>query len=192
MEHLLHLAEQQWQIFEQMTRFELRISLECLPKHYYQLEPFVMPDLYTPMVKNASAIELKQKRSKLIQAIKRRWLQMELDTYEQRYREYEIQYQHALKQLEILSSTRLYSDSSHVLYRAFLAYIDHRSNRLQHQFFDEKIRLLRKQLLFTGRLRRKKKGSSSIPVAPSMIVDLLHHPFTYKEVAYLSRGTSLP
>lgn len=170
-----------------MSQLELCVSIQFLPKYFDQLETFVAPNFYRPVVTNSIAMEYKQKRCKILQEVKRKWLMMKFEHYEKQYEHYHIQYQKHLQELESYCSTRLYTIGSQTLYHLFLAYIKHHSERLQQEFFYEKLRFYRKKLQRLHR-QRSKDEKKMISVSPSVLFEIHRHPFTVKEMSYLSRG----
>ncbi|CAF2764146.1 unnamed protein product [Rotaria sp. Silwood2] len=151
--------------------------MRFLPKHFDLLEDFIAPDLYTPITRNSLAIEFKQQRYKMIQEAKRTWLNIFIRVHETKYRDYEDQYQRQLKQIALDSSTRAH----------LTTYINHRTHRVQQEIFSEKIPVYRRKLTHLRR-QRLKSNRKTVNVAPSVILDINRHPFTHREIAYLSRG----
>ena len=186
-DRLLKLKDQQLDIFEKMSKLEIRESMQVLPKPYDQLEYFIAPDLYSPLIKNSLATEFKQRRYKIIQEAKRTWLNMDLHMYEKQYQTYHMEYQHELKQLELQSSTQLYENGTNMLYRSFLAYIEHHMDRLRQEWYSDKIQIYRRKLLRLAH-RRSKAEKKLVSVTPLVMIDVFRHLFTTKEIAYLSRG----
>lgn len=175
-----------------MSKLELRVSLQHLPDDFDRLEAFVAPDFYRPLLKNSIAVEFKQKRCKMIQDVKRQWLARKFDYYHRQYEQAHKAYRKVLQKLEIDSSTSLFTTGNQNVYQSVVAYIKHHTERLQQEFFREKLPLYRKKLQRLYR-RRSQEQKKLADVSPLVMTDLLRHPFTCKEMAFLSRGTpSLP
>lgn len=172
-----------------MSKLELRVSLQYLPDDFDQLEAFVAPDFYRPLLKNSIAVEFKQKRCKIIQDVKRQWLVSKFDHYHQQYEQADKDYRKILQKLVIDSSTSLFTTGNQNAYQSFMAYIKHHTERLQQEFAQEKLPSYRKMLQRLYR-RRSQEQKKLVDVSPLVMTDLLRHPFTLKEMAFLSRGTS--
>jgi hypothetical protein len=71
---------------------------------------------------------------------------------------------------------------------AFLNYMNHRTKRMMEEIFYDKIPVYRKQLLRHRRRLQLKKQLPRVSVLPKVIIDLIYHPFTATQLAYLSRG----
>ncbi|CAF3032008.1 unnamed protein product [Rotaria sp. Silwood2] len=129
---------------------------------------------------------VKQQQYKIIQEAKRTWLNINVDAHEKKYQEYEHQYQQDLKQFEFISSTHIDTNDT-TLFNCFLLYIGHRIHRLKQEIYYEKLPVYRRKFV---RLRRRLKPTKKnlVTIAPIIILDLIRHPFTVAELAYLSRG----
>ena len=176
---LLKCKDQQWVIFQALSTLESSVSTGILPAQFDQLETFVAPQFYRPLIKNSIGMQFKQKRCRILQEVKRQWLSRMFQDYEQQYEQCHRQYQQRLQRLESHCSTRLY--------QSYVSYIQHHIVRLQEEFFHQTLRLHRKKLQRQFR-QRSKEAKQLIGVSPVVMIDLFHHPFTTNEMAYLSRG----
>ncbi|CAF4896385.1 unnamed protein product, partial [Rotaria sp. Silwood2] len=59
-------------------------------------------------------------------------------------------------------------------------------NRIKEEIAYEKIPIYKKKLLRAQ--RRSKSTNKTVTIKPNVIVDLIYHPFTDTQLAYLSRG----
>ena len=173
---------------------ETRISCECLPQNFLNLENFIAPDLYAPLIPDPIALEFQRRREKIVREAKRSWLYNYVHLYEIRLENYEQQYQRDLHQFEQNNSNdgHLINDNgtTTTLFHSFTTYMDHRTNRIKHEIYFEKIPLYRSKLL---RIQCRQLISSTntrkmVDVSPQVIIDLIFHPFSAEELAYLSRG----
>lgn len=173
-----------------MLKFEVQICLENLPKHFDELENFILSPWYTSIVKDQQALDYEQKRYKIVQEAKRTWLNIYIHSYELQYQEYNYQYQMELDKLKSLFS--LTSTTSQMnLFDTFQSYMNHRINRIKQEIYREKIPIYRKKLVHRQRHQRSRSTSKKIMrihVAPKIIMDVFRHPFTSREIAFLSRG----
>ncbi|CAF4171520.1 unnamed protein product, partial [Rotaria sordida] len=189
-DRLIHLQEKQVQFYEDLEKLEARISIDFLPRSFDELEDFIVVNDYFPLIKDNIALEFKQNSYKIIQEAKRTWLNTYGNVYENQIEKFQHQYEVVLHQFEIANSSHACinngTTTTTTLYQSFLNYINRRTNRLKEEIAYEKISLYRKQLL---RVQRHLKSSKKmVTVKPTVIVDLLYHPFTAAQLDYLSRG----
>ncbi|CAF4165881.1 unnamed protein product [Rotaria sordida] len=185
-DQLVQLKQKQLKVFEEFLQLETRVSIQFLPEDFDNLEYFIAPDLYSPLIQDSKAIEFQQQRYKIIQEAKRIWLNIHVDVYEMKYKEYEHRYQQDLKRFEFNSSNNLQQNETS-LFNCFLVYIDHRIYRLKQEIYYEKLPVYRRKLLHHRRhLKSTKK--KLVTIFPTIIVDFIHHPFIAAELAYLSRS----
>ncbi|CAF2152106.1 unnamed protein product, partial [Rotaria magnacalcarata] len=113
MHQLITIREQQVKIWEQLLMLRMRILDKFLPQHFDDLEHFIAPNIYSPVISNTIAIQFKNKRYKIIQEAKRSWLNVILHAYEIKIQEYDRQYQYELIQLksQLLKSMTLNGES---------------------------------------------------------------------------------
>ena len=65
------LQQTQLQIFQDFLLFEQRILSECLSQNFNDIERFIAPDIYWPVINDRLAIEFRRQRYKIIQQAKR-------------------------------------------------------------------------------------------------------------------------
>ncbi|CAF5184021.1 unnamed protein product, partial [Rotaria magnacalcarata] len=113
MHQLITIREQQVKLWEQLLMLRMRILDKFLPEHFDDLEHFIAPNIYSPVISNTIAIQFKNKRYKIIQEAKRSWLNIILHAYEIKIQEYDRQYQYELIQLksQLLNSMTLNGES---------------------------------------------------------------------------------
>ncbi|CAF1237188.1 unnamed protein product [Rotaria sp. Silwood1] len=186
-DRLKHLQEKQVRFYEDLAKLDVRVSIDFLPRSFDELEWFIELDDYFPFIKDNIAVEFKQNCYKIIQEAKRTWLNTYVGAYESQIQAFEHHYEVELHQFELTSSSRTCSNNEIItLYQSFLNYIQRRIKRLKEEIAYEKIPIYRKQLLRIQ--RRSKSTNKTVTLKPNVIIDLIYHPFTAAEVAYLSRG----
>ena len=184
-DRLINLKDKQLQCYEDFLKLQTRISIEYLPQNFDQLENFLSSDLYFPIIKDHLAVEFKQKRYKIIQEAKRTWLNLYIQAYQIKIQEYEHQYQQDLNQFELKNINHMHINEKSLL-DSFNDYIDYRINRIKQDIYFEKLPSYHKQVLRKRQCLRWPK--KMVTVNPTVILDILYHPFTSTQLAYLSRG----
>ncbi|CAF4985161.1 unnamed protein product [Rotaria socialis] len=117
---------------------EIRIHCKFLLQHFNHLEDFISSIGYLPLNNNAKAIEIKNKRFKIIQEAKRHWLNYFLNIYPIKIREYEQQYQNEFIKLESLFSNNndnMINDTT--MLNNIKEHINNRINRLKKDIYDK-------------------------------------------------------
>ncbi|CAF2121989.1 unnamed protein product [Rotaria magnacalcarata] len=71
---LITMREKQAEIWKEQLMLETRIHCKFLLQNFDQLEDFISSIDYLPLNNNQKAIEMKNKRYKIIQEAKRQWL----------------------------------------------------------------------------------------------------------------------
>ncbi|CAF4056964.1 unnamed protein product [Rotaria magnacalcarata] len=104
---LITIREKQAEIWNEQLMLEIRIHCKFLPQNFDLLENFISSIGYLPLNNNAKAIEIENKRYKIIQEAKRQWLNYFLNIYEIKIQEYEQQYQNEFIKLESLFSNNI-------------------------------------------------------------------------------------
>ncbi|CAF4782486.1 unnamed protein product, partial [Rotaria sp. Silwood2] len=184
-DQLVNLRQTQIQCYEDFHKLQTRISIQYLPRNFDKLERFIASDHDLPLIKDTIAVEFKQKRYKIIQDAKRTWLNMYIEAYVSKIQEYEHQYQRDLNEFELTHINDMCINEKS-LFRSFVDYINHRTNRMLQEIYCEKLPPYRKQLV---RVRERLKWPKKmVTVFPTVIFDILYHPFTPTQLAYLSRG----
>ncbi|CAF4647001.1 unnamed protein product, partial [Rotaria sp. Silwood2] len=99
----------------------------------------------------------------------------------------EHEYEMELHQFELTNSSQSYLNNANItLFQSFLNYINHRIKRIKEEIAYEKIPIYKRKLLNTQ--RRSKSTNKTVSIKPNVILDLIYHPFTDIQLAYLSRG----
>ncbi|CAF4159579.1 unnamed protein product, partial [Rotaria sp. Silwood2] len=186
-DRLMHLQEKQVLFYEDLQKLEARVAIDILPRSFDELEWFIAFDDYFPLIKDNIAVEFKQNRHKTIQEAKRTWFNTYIDAYESQIAEVEHQYEMELHQFDLTNSSQsCLNNGITTLCQSFLNYINHRINRIKEEIAYEKIPIYKKKLLRAQ--RRSKSTNKTVTIKPNVIVDLIYHPFTDTQLAYLSRG----
>jgi hypothetical protein len=79
--------------WEELVMLEQRIICKFLPSNLNDLETFIEPIHFTPLNNNPLSIRLNNKRHEMMQETKRLCLNVSIDTYETKIKEYHEQYQ---------------------------------------------------------------------------------------------------
>lgn len=164
---------------------ETRIHCNFLPKNFDYLEDFITPINYLPLNNNPKAIDIKNKRYKIIQEAKRLWLNYFLNIYEIKTQEYEEQYQNEFINLEShLFANNNISNNTTVL-NNIKEYINNRIDGLKKDIY-HKMSPFRKIIL-----QNRQRSSSTkdvIGVSSEPYLDLISNPFNKRQWNYLSLG----
>ena len=111
-------------------QFETRISCQCLPPNFLNLENFIAPDLYASLIHDPIALEFQHRRDKMIREAKRSWVNNYVHLDEILLQNYEQQYQRDLHQFEQNHSNNVHpmndNGTTTTLFQPFTAYMDHR------------------------------------------------------------------
>lgn len=148
MDRLNHLRQCQLDVFEDLLKLETQVSMEFLPKQFNDIETFIRPNFYSPILKNQLAIELKQKQYKTIQEAKRTWLNINVDIHEILYQDYEHQYQKEFLKFQSISFDNSSQSSETITpFNSFITCMNYRTNRIKQEIYSEKIPIYRRKLL---------------------------------------------
>ncbi|CAF4459001.1 unnamed protein product, partial [Rotaria sp. Silwood2] len=125
----------------------------------------------------------------IIQEAKRTWLNSYMVAYEIQITQIEHEYEMELHQFELTNSSQIYLNNGTItLFESFLNYINHRIKRIKEEIAYEKIPIYKRKLL--NAQRRSKSTNKTVSIKPNVILDLIYHPFTDIQLAYLSRDKS--
>ena len=185
---MMNIRKKQIKIWEDMLKLETQIFCKFLPIEFHRLEQFIVPMSFVLIQKGSQAIEFKNRQSKLIQTIKREWLDMYIHIYEIQLQQYEQQFENIHQQLElsvsIMNTTTMIAD--HVpMVNKIKEYVMTQTNRLKQEVYDRmsifRITLLRNR-------QRSSIGKDTIGVSPEPYLDLISNPFDKREWTQLSLG----
>jgi hypothetical protein len=120
---------------------EIRILCKFLPKNFDDLENFIVPITYAPLNNDRKAIEVNNKRYKIIQEGKRIWLNFIFHVYEITIKEYEIRYQTEFVKLETKllnnTTTTIITNNGLSLFDHIKEYLNYRTNKLIKDIYVE-------------------------------------------------------
>jgi hypothetical protein len=183
---LITIREKQAEIWKEQLMLEIRIHCKFLPQNFDDLEKFISSIHYLPLNNNAKAIEIKNKRYKIIQEAKRQWLNYFLNIYEIKIQEYEQQYQNEFIKLEsFFSNNNINIINDTIILNNIKEYINNRINRLKKDIYD-KMASFRKIILQNR--QRSSSTKNVIGVSPEPYLDLISNPFNKRQWNYLSLG----
>ena len=163
-------------LFKDLTLFEQRILCHKLPKSFDSIKTDSIQE------------QCQNKRNKIIQELKRRMLNVDLEQYEIKIQSYEHLFQENLTtlQLQILNPT---SDSHKcqvdIVMHFVKQYFTHHTNTCIHQIRYQESCLHAK---FLRHYRRHSSATNkTIDVYPQIIVDVSKVSLNHKQLEYLSR-----
>ncbi|CAF4887223.1 unnamed protein product, partial [Rotaria socialis] len=180
---LIAIREKQAEIWKEQLMLEIRIHCKFLPQNFDHLENFISTIDYLPLNNNQKAIEIKNKRFRIIQEAKRQWLNYFLNIYEIKIQEYEQQYQNEFIQLESLFS----NNNDKTMLNNIKGHINNRINRLKKDIYDKTASFRR--IMLQNR-QRSSSTKNVIGVSPEPYLDLISNPFDKRQWNYLSFGPS--
>ncbi|CAF1513675.1 unnamed protein product [Adineta ricciae] len=185
------IRQQELKIWEEILMFEIRISCKFLPLNFYQMETFIVPLSYIPVIKEQKVIEFNNKQYKIIQEGKRNWLDIFLHTYEIKLQQYEQQYENIFQQFQgpqQLSTGQITTmDDSSDLMNKTQEYINNQTNKLKEDI-SQKMAFFRRKLL-TYR-QSSSTSKDTVGVSPESYLALYENPFNTCQWNQLSLGPS--
>lgn len=182
----MQLRKEQLKMFEYLSKLEMRISMDFLPKHVDQCEHMIDFHHTVAIVKDSNSLAWENKRYNIIQEAKRKWLQLFIKHHDIKYKELEREYKEALEKFQI-EATQQGSINGKNLFDCFLIYIQHLVTRSKEEISYEEIPYYRKKLLRLLR-RLKQERKHLVGISPTVIVDIIQKIFTTRELKILSRG----
>ncbi|CAF3514137.1 unnamed protein product [Rotaria socialis] len=85
---IIHLRETELKIRKELLLLEQRILSKLLPATFDQLDTLVAYDFYTPALEHQYSLSYKIKRSKILRETKRTWLNILMESYDVKMKEY--------------------------------------------------------------------------------------------------------
>ncbi|CAF4734617.1 unnamed protein product [Rotaria magnacalcarata] len=167
---LITMREKQAEIWKEQLMLETRIHCKFLLQNFDQLEDFISSIDYLPLNNNQKAIEMKNKRYKIIQEAK----------------QYEQQYQNEFIKLEpfFLNNNDNITNATTMLSN-IKEHINNRINRLKKDIY-VKMASFRKIILQNR--QRSSSTKNAIGVSTEPYLDLISNPFDKRQWNYLSLG----
>ena len=157
--------------------------MKFLPPHFDQLDSFIAPDFYAPLIgdddDDAAAVKWQMKRFKHLQETKRTWLAIHMQAHEANMAYMECHYQQELNQFE--------RQQGIALSQPLKAYLDHRHDRRRDDL-SMAMTHVRRTLLRRRRTRSLLAIKQVVGVSPEVIFDDPRHVLNAVEREYLSRG----
>ncbi|CAF3776931.1 unnamed protein product, partial [Rotaria socialis] len=184
---LITIREQQAEIWKEQLMLEIRINCKFLPQTFDYLENFISSVDYLPLDNNQKAIEIKNKRYKIIQEAKRLWLNYFLNIHEIKIQQYEQQYQNEFIKLKSLFSNNNDIINDTTLLNNIKEYINNRINRLKKDIHDKMASFRR--IILQNR-QRSSSTKTIVGVSSEPYLDLISNPFDKRQWNYLSLGPS--
>ena len=172
------------QLMKEFIMLEQRIICRVLPRNFNLLDNIIKLHLYKPLIQDFTSIEFKNQTYKIIQQLKRTWLNIYFNGYEIKIHGYEYEYQENLHQFQM--QFECYRNINRIAaVNTIKTFLKNRKQRLLEQIYED-MRDFRKNLL-TYR-RRSTKAKNRIDVCPQPVYYLLYNPFSHQERDYLAKG----
>jgi len=184
-QQLINLRQQQLEVYEEVIILNERILHQFLPPNFDQLEEYIAQDYYWPPIADHTLPEMKTKRRKILQKIKRNLLNMYMYAYRFKINDYQQQYEQLLDQIELNFSSNTMIINEQSLFNAIKLYMIHRTNRIKEEIYHKIIDF--RQIL-THRRQRSSTAKKAISVSPQVTVNVLHHTLHDDELDHLSLG----
>jgi len=178
------------QLLEEFAMLEQRIICKLLPRNFDSLDQLIIsphPRLYKPLIQDITSIEFKIQQQKIIQQVKRTWLNIYYNAYEIKIQEYEEQYKENLRLFQFLFECKPNINRVGAL-NAMKTYLTDRRKRMLRQIHRNIVDYRKNLLKYRKRLSKAKKP---IGVSPEPVFYLLYNPFNEQECEYLSRGKQM-
>lgn len=181
---MINIREKQIEIWKQFLQLQVRVQCKFLPKKFDNLENFIEPMTYSPVIQNTIAVEFANKRFKIIQEAKRSWLKISFHAYELKINEYDHQYQSELSLLKscLLNSMNMNGES---ISNQINEYMDYRTRKSKREVYQ-------KMSVYQNILLQNRKRSSSrkntIGVSSEPYLDVLSNPFDQHQWNHLALG----
>ncbi|CAF1422335.1 unnamed protein product [Adineta steineri] len=183
-DELINLQQLQMQLMEEFAMLEQRIICKLLPQNFDSIDNLIKPPLYTPLLQDVTSIEFKIQHYKIIQQIKRTWLNIYFNAYEKKIQEYEEQYIEKLHNLQLRFECK--NNVNRIFHlNSIKTYLHNRKQRTIQQIYIDMSDYRKKLLNYR---KRSSKAKKTIDVSPKPIFYLLFNPFNDQERDYLSKG----
>lgn len=186
MDELINIQQTQIHLMEEFIQLEQRILCNVLPLNFNSLDHLIPCHIYRPLFRDIATIEFNNQTTRIIQQLKRTWLNIYYKYYEMLLQKYEEQYIEHIHQLHLQfegnnNTNRVYALDS------IKTYLKQRKERLIQQIYAN-MSDYRKKLVKNH--RHSSKTKKAIEVAPKPVFYLLHNPFNNRERDYLAKGKS--
>lgn len=183
-DELVHIQQAQIQLMEEFIKLEQRILCNVLPANFNSLDRLIPCHIYRQLFHDIAAIEHNNQSTRIIQQLKRAWLNTYYKAYEILLQQYEEQYIEHLHKLQLQFQGKYNTNRVYAL-NSIKTYLKERKDRLVQQIHANMPDYRRK--LLSDR-RHSSKRKKTIPVSPNPVFYLLNNPFNSCERDYLARG----
>ena len=181
---LINVQNMQMEIMKELIMLEQRIICRVLPRNFNSLDHLIRSQLRQPLLDEVASIEFKNQSYKIIQQLKRTYLNIYLQTFETKFHEYENQYHENMHRFQLAFECQRNMPRISALH-SIKAFLKSRKQRRIQQIFDDMPDFRKKLLKYR---QRSKITKDTIDVSPQPVFYLLHNPFTRQERDYLSKG----
>ncbi|CAF5113724.1 unnamed protein product [Rotaria sp. Silwood1] len=183
---LMAIRNKQGEIWDELLILYMRVLHNFLSPKFDELEKFIPPDIFSPIIQNRIAIQVKNNRMKIIKEAKRIWLNIALYAYEVKIQEYDYQYQCIWSKLKsiLLNDKTINGD---LILNHLNEYMTSQTTKLksdiQHNVASYRHTLLQNR-------QRSVSSKNTICVSSEPYLDLLENPFNEREWNHLCLGPS--
>ncbi|CAF1315870.1 unnamed protein product [Rotaria sp. Silwood1] len=181
---LMAIRNLQGEIWDELLILYMRVLCNFLSPNFNELEQFISPNIYSPIIQNRIAIQVKNNRMKIIKEAKRIWLNIALKAYEVKLQEYDQQYQSIWSELKSL----LFNDTTingSAIFNHLNEYMTSQTTKLKS---DIRRNVASYRYVLLQNRQRSVSSKNTIRVSPEPYLDLLKNPFNEREWNYLCLG----
>ncbi|CAF1465655.1 unnamed protein product [Rotaria sordida] len=183
---LISIRNKQEDIWDELLILYMRVLYNFLSPKFDELEQFIAPDIYSPIIQNRIAIQVNNNRMKIIKESKRVWLNIALYAYEVKIQEYDHQYQCKWSELKSLLLNDKTIDGDLIL-NPLNEYMTSQTTKLKSDIQDNVASY--RHILLQNR-QRSVSSKNTIRISPEPYLDLLENPFNEREWNHLCLGPS--
>ncbi|CAF2989662.1 unnamed protein product, partial [Rotaria sp. Silwood2] len=159
---LINIQQIQKQLLEEFIMLEQRVFCKLLPNNFDSLDHLIESHLNKPLIHDISSIEFKNQSDRIIQQVKRTWLNIYYKAYEMKIQEYEEQYIENLHMFQLRFESKNNVDKIFRL-NSIKTYLNNRKQRMIEEIYINMSDYRKKLLNYRKRLTKTKK---SIDVSP--------------------------
>ncbi|CAF5085130.1 unnamed protein product [Rotaria sp. Silwood1] len=181
---LIDIRNKQGEIWDELLILYMRVLCNFLSPKFNEIEKFIAPDIYSPIIQNKIAIQVKNNHMKIIKEAKRVSLNIVLYAYEVKIQEYDHQYQSIWFELQ----SRLLNDitvNGTVIFNHLNEYMTSEMTKLKSDIRNSVASY--RHILLQNR-QRSVSSKATIGVSPEPYLDLLENPFNECEWNHLCLG----
>lgn len=181
---LIKIQDKQIKLMKEFMELEQRILYNILPANINLLDRLTPHHIYQPLFHDMTAIECNNQSTRIMQQLKRTWLNIYYKYYEMNLQLYEEQYIEHLHKLQLQFQGKLNINWVHTL-NSIKTYLKERKQRLTQCIYTS-LSDYRKKLL--NNRKQASKGNKPIDVSAKPVFYLLSNPLNRQQSDYLAKG----